>query len=142
AHSLANARGMSTGAQSLRSGTGQTNRDRQQVRRHFASIRAGIDHRLQRFAGHASNVQGNSLMRFSAFTLSLVFLAVHLAIAAWVPLFDDEAYYALWARDLALGYYDHPPMIAYMIRMGTSLFGETPLGIRMFPVVGDRTSVV
>src|SRR5690606_37919117 len=57
-------------------------------------------------------------------------------IAAWVPLFDDEAYYALWARDLALGYYDHPPMIAYMIRMGTSLFGETPLGIRLFPVVG------
>src|SRR3546814_15603897 len=60
----------------------------------------------------------------------------HLAIAALVPLFDDEAYYALWARDLAPGYYDHPPMIAYMIRTGTNLFGETPLGIRLFPVIG------
>ncbi|WP_149195728.1 ArnT family glycosyltransferase [Luteimonas suaedae] len=75
-------------------------------------------------------------MRLSVFTVSLAFLAVHLAIAAWVPLFDDEAYYALWARDLALGYYDHPPMIAYMIRMGTDLFGESALGIRLFPVIG------
>jgi 4-amino-4-deoxy-L-arabinose transferase-like glycosyltransferase len=75
-------------------------------------------------------------MRLSVSTISLPFLAVHLVIAALVPLFDDEAYYALWARDLALGYYDHPPMIAYMIRMGTNLFGETALGIRLFPVIG------
>jgi 4-amino-4-deoxy-L-arabinose transferase-like glycosyltransferase len=74
-------------------------------------------------------------MRPSTLTLSLSFLAVHLAIAAWVPLFDDEAYYALWARDLEPGYYDHPPMIAYLIRMGTSLFDETPLGVRLFPVL-------
>ncbi|MCF6368145.1 glycosyltransferase family 39 protein [Rhizobium halophilum] len=39
-------------------------------------------------------------------------------------------------RNLALGYYDHPPMIAYMIRMGTDLLGETALGIRLFPVIG------
>ena len=75
-------------------------------------------------------------MRLSVLTISLSFLAVHLAIAAWVPLFDDEAYYALWARDLAPGYYDHPPMIAYMIRMGTDLLGETAPGIRLFPVMG------
>ncbi|WP_202843089.1 ArnT family glycosyltransferase [Luteimonas saliphila] len=79
-------------------------------------------------------------MRPSVFAISLSFLVVHLAIAALVPLFDDEAYYALWARDLALGYYDHPPMIAYMIRMGTSLFGETALGIRLFPVIGFAAS--
>ncbi|MDH5822512.1 glycosyltransferase family 39 protein [Luteimonas sp. RD2P54] len=79
-------------------------------------------------------------MRLSVLAISLAFLAVHLAIAAWVPLFDDEAYYALWARDLALGYYDHPPMIAYMIRLGTSLFGETALGIRLFPVIGFAAS--
>jgi 4-amino-4-deoxy-L-arabinose transferase-like glycosyltransferase len=75
-------------------------------------------------------------MRLSVFTISLWFLALHLTIAALVPLFDDEAYYALWARNLALGYYDHPPMIAYMIRMGTNLLGETPLGIRLCPVIG------
>jgi 4-amino-4-deoxy-L-arabinose transferase-like glycosyltransferase len=75
-------------------------------------------------------------MRLSVFTISLTFLAIHLGIAASIPLFDDEAYYALWARDLALGYYDHPPMIAYMVRMGTHLFGEAALGIRLFSVIG------
>ena len=74
-------------------------------------------------------------MRLSVFMISLWFLAVHLVVAAVVPLFDDEAYYALWARDLALGYYDHPPMIAYMIRLGTDLAGETALGIRLFPII-------
>lgn len=84
--------------------------------------------------------EGKFLMRLSVVSISLTFLAVHLAIAALVPLFDDEAYYALWARDLALGYYDHPPMIAYMIRMGTNLFGETTFGIRLFSVIGSVVS--
>ncbi|MCZ8158818.1 MAG: glycosyltransferase family 39 protein [Rhizobiaceae bacterium] len=71
----------------------------------------------------------------SVFLVSLAFLAVHLGVAASIPLFDDEAYYALWARDLALGYYDHPPMIAYMIRLGTNLFGENAFAIRLIPVI-------
>lgn len=74
-------------------------------------------------------------MRRPLLAVSVIFLAAHLGIAASVPLFDDEAYYALWARDLAFGYYDHPPMIAYMIRAGTSLVGETALGIRLLPVL-------
>ena len=78
---------------------------------------------------------GEAPTRHPLLVVSLVFLIVHLGIAASVPLFDDEAYYALWARDLAFGYYDHPPMIAYMIRVGTGLTNETTLGIRLFPVL-------
>lgn len=74
-------------------------------------------------------------MRRSVLSVSLSLLAVHLAIAASIPLIDDEAYYALWARDPALGYYDHPPMIAYLIRAGTCVFGESPLGVRLLPVL-------
>ena len=37
-------------------------------------------------------------------------------LAAWkVPLTGDEAYYWEWAKHLALGYADHPPMVAYLI---------------------------
>lgn len=32
-----------------------------------------------------------------------------------VPLTGDEAYYWEWAKHLALGYADHPPMVAYLI---------------------------
>jgi hypothetical protein len=41
-------------------------------------------------------------------------LALKLALAAWFPVFGDEAYYLSWAREWAGGYYDHPPMVAWM----------------------------
>lgn len=43
-----------------------------------------------------------------------------------LPLFPDEAYYWLWSQRLDLSYYDHPPMVAYLIRLfsfgGDNLF--------------------
>lgn len=60
---------------------------------------------------------------------------VRLAIAALTPLFPDETYYWEWSRRLALGYFDHPPMIAWLIRAGTLVAGDTPLGVRLFPVL-------
>ncbi|MDR7518499.1 MAG: glycosyltransferase family 39 protein [Armatimonadota bacterium] len=51
------------------------------------------------------------------------------ALAASIPLFHDEAYYWLWARRLDWGYLDHPPMIAYLVRLGT-LGGDGVLWIR------------
>jgi 4-amino-4-deoxy-L-arabinose transferase-like glycosyltransferase len=54
--------------------------------------------------------------------------------AAWLlPLSADEAYYWLWSRHLAAGYFDHPPAIAFVIRSGTLIFGNTPLGLRVAP---------
>jgi hypothetical protein len=38
---------------------------------------------------------------------------------ATLPLHPDEAYYWLWSRHLALSYFDHPPMIAYLIKLST-----------------------
>ena len=47
---------------------------------------------------------------------------VRACVAASHPLFETEAYYWTWSRHLALGYYDHPPMVAYFIRF-TDFFG-------------------
>jgi 4-amino-4-deoxy-L-arabinose transferase-like glycosyltransferase len=60
-------------------------------------------------------------------------LLVRLVIAADYPLLADEAYYWTWSRELALGYYDHPPVIALLIAAGTALFGDTPFGVRVIP---------
>lgn len=57
-------------------------------------------------------------------------LAGRVVLAATTNLAEDEAYYWLWSTHLAAGYYDHPPMIAYWIRAGTSLFGQTAFGVR------------
>ncbi len=52
-------------------------------------------------------------------------------VAAVVPLVPDEAYYWVWSRALQPGYLDHPPMAALWIRLGTTLAGQTPLGVRL-----------
>ena len=68
----------------------------------------------------------------------LVILAsgvVRLVIAARTPVFPDETYYWEWSRHLAAGYYDHPPAIAWLIRLGTLIAGTTSLGVRLGAVV-------
>lgn len=46
----------------------------------------------------------------------VAFVTVLRGFAAWkLPLTGDEAYYWEWAKHLALGYADHPPMVAYLI---------------------------
>jgi 4-amino-4-deoxy-L-arabinose transferase-like glycosyltransferase len=66
------------------------------------------------------------LYLLAIFALSLL----RLVAAALLPLSADEAYYWLWSRHLAAGYFDHPPAIAFVIRFGTLMFGDTPLGVR------------
>ncbi len=76
--------------------------------------------------------------------LALVVAAalVRLALAAWVPLAPDEAYYWDWSRHLAPAYFDHPGAIAFLIRGGTLLFGDTPLGVRFGPVLAGAGASV
>lgn len=66
-----------------------------------------------------------------AATIVLVLFVIRLAVAAMAPLHFDEAYYWLWSKNLAAGYYDHPPMVAWIIRFGTALAGNTELGVRL-----------
>src|SRR3954470_366703 len=60
---------------------------------------------------------------------------LRLAAAAWTPLTFDEAYYWMWSKHLAGGYYDHPPMVAVVIRLGTMLAGDTEFGVRLVSIL-------
>src|SRR4051812_19365954 len=62
-------------------------------------------------------------------------VALRLAAAAYTPLTFDEAYYWMWSKALAGGYYDHPPMVAAVIRLGTMIAGDTELGVRLVSVL-------
>lgn len=42
-------------------------------------------------------------------------LALRLVLAAAVPMTSDEAYYVSWALHPDLGYFDHPPMVAWWL---------------------------
>ena len=52
-----------------------------------------------------------------------------------IGLGDAEAYYYAWSRDLSLGYYDHPPLVAWLIAWATSWWGETEIAVRLFSMV-------
>ena len=57
-------------------------------------------------------------------------VAVRLVLFLGVPLYEDEAYYWLWSRHPAFGYFDHPPMVAWVIAASSPLVpGE--LGVRL-----------
>ena len=74
------------------------------------------------------------LVRNTALTI-LALVALRLAAAAWTPLTFDEAYYWMWSKHLAGGYYDHPPGVALVIRLGTMLAGDTELGVRLASIL-------
>jgi 4-amino-4-deoxy-L-arabinose transferase-like glycosyltransferase len=50
--------------------------------------------------------------------------------ASLLDLRTDEAYYWTWSREHVLCFLDHPPMIAWFIRFGTTIFGDTNFGVR------------
>ncbi|MBL7544681.1 MAG: glycosyltransferase family 39 protein [Bdellovibrionaceae bacterium] len=52
---------------------------------------------------------------FRIFWLTLL---AKLTISYYLPLLPDEAYYWVWSHNLQLSYYDHPPMIAWLFRLG------------------------
>ncbi len=71
-----------------------------------------------------------------AVLLMLLGLALlRLGLASVPGLAADEAYYWVWGRHLDLGYYDHPPLIAWLVRLSTELVGHSELGVRAICVL-------
>lgn len=66
--------------------------------------------------------------------LTLVTLWKLLA-ASSLGLIFDECYYWEWSLHPQAGYYDHPPMTAWLIAAGHALFGQTPLAVRFWAIV-------
>jgi len=48
-------------------------------------------------------------------------LLIKLAVAAFLPLTNDEAYYWVWSQHMQLSYYDHPPIVAWLFWLGDQL---------------------
>ncbi len=55
----------------------------------------------------------NTFYRYWSFTL-----VIKLIIGATLPFSSDEAYYWVWSQNLQLSYFDHPAMIAWLLKLG------------------------
>jgi 4-amino-4-deoxy-L-arabinose transferase-like glycosyltransferase len=60
---------------------------------------------------------------------------LRIVYASAIELRTDEAYYWTWSKEGALGFLDHPPGVAWLIRFGTAIFGDTVLGVRFGGIV-------
>ncbi|MCK1649860.1 glycosyltransferase family 39 protein [Bradyrhizobium sp. 149] len=60
---------------------------------------------------------------------------LRIVYASAIELRTDEAYYWTWSQETALSFLDHPPGIAWLIRFGIAIFGDTTLGVRFGGIV-------
>ncbi|HZK80730.1 MAG TPA: glycosyltransferase family 39 protein, partial [Humisphaera sp.] len=58
-------------------------------------------------------------------------LLIRILLCTTCNLVPDEAFYWTWTRHLSLGYFDHPPMVAWLIWLSTRTLGNTELGVRL-----------
>ena len=67
--------------------------------------------------------------------LCLTALKIYAVFSTTFGLFGDEAQYWLWSQDLDFGYLSKPPLIAWALYFYTSLFGDSFVSLKLFPII-------
>ncbi|NCP21542.1 MAG: glycosyltransferase family 39 protein, partial [Zetaproteobacteria bacterium] len=70
--------------------------------------------------------------KFNLFILGIVF--INLIQSYFTPIIKDEAYYWRWSQDLDWGFFDHPPLVAFIIKLSSFFFADA-LGVRFITVL-------
>ncbi len=86
---------------------------------------------LKKFGTFGENTQNNRFV----FSVIILLTIIKFIVAASTPLAFDEALYWRYSNHLAAGFIDHPFLNPLMIKIGTSLWGNTPIGVRFMAVV-------
>jgi dolichol-phosphate mannosyltransferase len=79
----------------------------------------------------SSRVASDVRWRMLALALSAYAIALRLAYMGPLNLLPEEAYYWNYAQHLDIGYLDHPPMVAWLVWLGTRVAGDTEFGVRI-----------
>jgi len=69
------------------------------------------------------------------FILLVATTVLRLSVIGKIGLGDDEAHYFAWSQYLGLSYFDHPPMVAYLIAMFTKIGGINEFSVRIEAVI-------
>jgi len=77
------------------------------------------------------NVGRGSRWQLLAWSVVVCAFVLRLVYLAQIELLPEETYYWNYSRHLDIGYLDHPPMVAWLIRLGTTICGDTQFGVRI-----------
>ena len=81
------------------------------------------------------------IKKYHFFLFLTAWTLVNFFQAANTVLLNDEAYYWAYSNFLDWGYFDHPPMIAALIKAGFFLF-HNELGVRFFILILNTLTIV
>ena len=72
--------------------------------------------------------------KYQFVSILLLFFVINVLQSYFTNLFEDEAYYYVWSKELAFGYFDHPPMVALWAAIG-NLIAPGELGLRILSTI-------
>ncbi len=94
---------------------------------------------LYKFSLRRYNTSPEATLLFVGLTAISIF-RIYYVLHGPLDLSPDETHYWEWSRRLDLSYYSKGPMIAYLIYIGTHLFGNTVFGIRVLAIIFSALS--
>jgi len=74
------------------------------------------------------------------FFLTAIFI-LNLIQSSFTQLIFDEAYYWYYSQNMAWGYFDHPPMVALLVKVSSFFFNDE-LGIRFMSCVLSAINII
>ncbi|APQ17011.1 ArnT family glycosyltransferase [Maribacter hydrothermalis] len=74
------------------------------------------------------------------FFLTAIFI-LNVIQSSFTQLIFDEAYYWYYSQNMAWGYFDHPPMVAFLVKI-SSFFFNGELGVRFMSCVLSTINIV
>jgi dolichol-phosphate mannosyltransferase len=96
----------------------------------FFAVALGLAVTLPGYAYALSSAESRSTSQAFAIGIIAYSVVLRLLYAGSVELLPEETYYWNYSQHLDFGYLDHPPMVAWLIRLGTLIFGQTEFGVR------------
>ena len=85
---------------------------------------------MNTFSKIAKFISSSSWDLLAVITIVL-FGSWHILLLSNLPISLDEAYYWTWAQRLDTGYFDHPPLVGWLIGFTSWISGNTSFGIRL-----------
>jgi 4-amino-4-deoxy-L-arabinose transferase-like glycosyltransferase len=74
-------------------------------------------------------------------SFALLKIAMHLPFLTRYGYHHDELYFIACGNHLDLGYVDHPPLVPWIARLATELFGHSLFGLRIFALLSGAAAV-
>lgn len=87
-----------------------------------------------------SSNSNNTNMVFILLLIAMSMM-LRLLFMSTADLLAEEAYYWNYARHLDFGYLDHPPMVALLIKLSTTLLGNTEFAVRFLTLFCTGVSI-